>query len=85
LSDGDNGSVEIAKQGGVSDFTVRAYWKQWSRLGIVEAIKVGRGDRYKKSFDLEDFGIDIPQPKQAPASRSGGQGTLSGEEGKPNV
>ena len=85
LSDGDNGTVEIANQSGVSDFTVRTYWKQWSKLGIVEAIKVRRGDRYKKSFDLEDFGIDVPQPKQAPAPKASGQGTHSGEEGKSNV
>jgi transposase len=63
LSDGNNGSVEIARQSGVSDFTVRNYWKQWSKLGIVEAIKVRRGDRYKKAFDLEDFGMDIPQAR----------------------
>lgn len=85
LSDGDKGTVEIANQSGVSDFTVRTYWKQWSKLGIVEAIKVRRGDRYKKSFDLEDFGIDVPQPKQAPAPKAGGQETLSGKEGKPDV
>jgi hypothetical protein len=65
LSDGNNGSVEIAQQSGVSDFTVRSYWKQWSKVGIVEAIKVGRGDRYKKAFDLEDFGIDVPQARPA--------------------
>jgi len=58
LSDGGKSSLDIAQQSGVSDFTVRNYWKQWSKLGIVEAIKVGRGDRYVKTFDLEDFGID---------------------------
>jgi predicted transcriptional regulator len=65
LSDGSNGSVKIAQQSGVSDFTVRSYWKQWSKVGIVEAIKVGGGDRYKKAFDLEDFGIDVPQARAA--------------------
>jgi len=63
LSNGNKGSVEIAQESGVSDFTVRSYWKQWSKLGIVEAMKVGRGDRYVKTFDLEDFAIDIPQTK----------------------
>jgi len=84
LSDGRNGSVEIANQSGVSDFTVRNYWKQWSKLGIVEAMKVGRGDRYKKSFDLEDFGIDVPQSKQVSKSNVVGQETLAGEEVKSN-
>ncbi len=63
LSDGNKGSMDIGQQSGVSDFTVRSYWKQWSKLGIVEGIKVGRGDRFKKTFDLEDFGVDVPQPK----------------------
>ncbi len=84
LSDGKNGSVAIASQSGVSDFTVRTYWKQWSKIGIVEAMKVGPGDRYKKSFDLEDFGIRIPQVKQAPERKPTGHGMLSGEEGKTN-
>jgi transposase len=77
LSDGNKGSVEIAQQSGVSDFTVRNYWRQWSKLGIVEAMKVRRGDRYKKTFDLEDFGIEIPQPKtvtqQKPAEQTGSE------------
>lgn len=84
LSDGKNGSVAIANQSGVSDSTVRTYWKQWSKIGIVEAIKVGPGDRYKKSFDLEDFGIKTPQAKQASEHKPAGQETLSGGEGKSN-
>lgn len=72
LSDGSKGSVEIAQQGGVSDFTVRNYWKQWSKLGIVEAMKVGRGDRFKKTFDLEDFGMEIPQAKSATQPKQNG-------------
>lgn len=73
LSDGNNGSVEIAQQSGVSDFTVRNYWKQWSKLGIVEAIKVRRGDRYRKTFDLEDFGVDIPQARTTTQPNASGQ------------
>jgi hypothetical protein len=63
LSDGNNGTVEIASLSGISDFTVRSYWKQWAKLGIVEAMKVGRGERYRRAFDLEDFGIEVPQAK----------------------
>ena len=84
LSDGKNGSVAIANQSGVSDFTDRTFWNQWSKIGIVEAIKVGPGDRYKKSFDLEDFGIRIPQAKQVPERKPAGQETLSGEGRKSN-
>jgi hypothetical protein len=63
LSNGNRGSLEIAKAAGTSDTTVRRYWEAWARQGIVEALKVRGGERYKKSFDLEDFGIEAPEPK----------------------
>jgi hypothetical protein len=63
LSDGDKGSLEIAKAAATSDTTVRRYWASWVRQGIVESLKVRGGERYKKSFELEDFGIEIPQMK----------------------
>ncbi len=63
LSDGNNGTVKIGEAAGISSETVRKYWESWSRQGIVDAIKVQGGQRYKKSFDLEDFGINVPEPK----------------------
>jgi hypothetical protein len=63
LSDGNKGSVEIAKAVSVGDSTVRRYWESWARQGIVESLKVRGGERYKKSFELEDFGIAVPQIK----------------------
>jgi len=64
LSDGNNGSVEIAKATNVGGTTVRRYWESWSRTGIVEPINVRGGLRYKKIFELEDFGFTIPQFKE---------------------
>ena len=61
LSEGSRSSTEIGKYAGVSDVTVRRLWAAWARQGIVESKKVQGGDRYKKSFDLEDFGIEIPK------------------------
>lgn len=61
LSDGEKSSRDISKATGVSDRTVRNYWKIWSRIGIVEAIKAGTRDRYERSFDLEDLGIEVPR------------------------
>jgi Fic family protein len=58
--DGSKSSPEIANIVKVSDWTIRNYWKSWSKLGIVEALQVGRGERYRKAFDIEDFGFDIP-------------------------
>jgi len=66
LSDGKQGSMEIAKLAGTSDTTVRRYWAAWVRQGIVESLKVRGGERFKKSFDLEDFGIEVPQIKATP-------------------
>jgi hypothetical protein len=63
LSDGERGSVEIGKMANVSDSTIRRYWESWVRLGIVEPLGVRGGIRYKKSFELEDFGFIIPQVK----------------------
>jgi hypothetical protein len=61
LSDGNRGSVEIAGLAKTSDRTVRRYWESWARVGIVDAVKVRGGDRYKKSFDVEDFGMSPPE------------------------
>jgi Fic family protein len=63
LSNGEHGSVEIGKVVNVSDSTIRRYWESWVRLGIVEPLSVRGGVRYKKSFQLEDFGFTVPQIK----------------------
>lgn len=70
LSDGEHGSVEIGKTIGVSDATVRRYWESWARLGIMEPLKVRGGIRYKKCFELEDFGFTIPQIKESVRNES---------------
>ncbi|MDG6913709.1 MAG: hypothetical protein JRN34_04995 [Nitrososphaerota archaeon] len=64
LSDGSRGSVDIAKAVGVSDWTVRNYWRLWSKVGLVEPLKSGRGDRFRRSFDLGDFGVEIPKTRE---------------------
>lgn len=61
LSDGNRGSVEIARLANTSDRTVRRYWESWARQGIVDPLRVRGGERYKKSFELEDFGIRVPE------------------------
>lgn len=61
LSDGEHGSVEIGKVANVGDSTVRRYWESWARLGVVEPLNVRGGVRYRKSFQLEDFGFMVPQ------------------------
>jgi len=64
LSDGKS-TREIAKKTSVSHMTVYEYWKKWSRVPIVEPIIVKGKIRYRKMFELEDFGIEIPDmPKR---------------------
>ncbi len=73
LSDGNRGSVEIANLTKTSDRTVRRYWESWARQGIVDPLKVRGGERYRKSFELEDFGIRVPEISQ-PQEVAGDQG-----------
>lgn len=60
LSDGKHGTIEIGKSVNISDSTIRRYWEAWARLGIMEPIAVRGGIRYKKSFEIEDFGFNVP-------------------------
>jgi len=59
-SDGRS-SGQIAQKVSVSHATVLRYWRKWAKVGIVEPIKVGSGIRYRKMFNLEDFGIEVPE------------------------
>ena len=59
LSDGERGTIEIGKIVRAGNSTIARYWKSWMRQGIVEPIRVRGGLRYKKSFELEDFGFTI--------------------------
>ena len=62
-SDG-KGSREVAQLAGLkSHSTVLYYWKKWASLEIVKPVRAGRGIRFKRSFLLSDFGIEIPEVK----------------------
>lgn len=69
LSNGERGSVEIANAANVSDRTVRRYWSSWARLGIVESLRVRGGQRYRKTFELEDFGFATPAFQRPPSNQ----------------
>ncbi len=77
LSDGTKGTQDIAKMvGNVSYSTVFNYWKGWEKVGLGESISVMGGSRFKRSFDLEDFGIKIQISKH-----NTGQQTAQPKEG----
>jgi hypothetical protein len=65
-SDGTQGSVELAKLVSIkSNRTVADMWDVWLRLNIGESIPAKGGSRFKRSFDLNDFGIEVPEVKTA--------------------
>lgn len=61
LSDGSRGIVEIGKATGIrSTATISKYWKSWLKMGLGENISVKGGERFKRDFDLEDLGFELP-------------------------
>lgn len=52
----------------VSDVTIRNSWKKWAKLGIMEAHPDYK-KRYRKIFNLEDFGIEIPAIPEKPQAQ----------------
>ncbi|WXG39840.1 MAG: hypothetical protein WED07_03280 [Candidatus Freyarchaeum deiterrae] len=62
-SDG-RGSQEVAKFAGISHVTVTKWWKIWAKAGIAEMMSVKGGERARRIFSLEDFGIEVQQSKE---------------------
>jgi len=64
LSNGARGTVKIARLVGIgSNKTVSNMWQAWLKLGLGESIPVRGGSRFRRSFDLEDLGIEVPRIK----------------------
>jgi hypothetical protein len=60
LSNGSLTVRDIGEKVGVGKDKVASLWKLWSRAGLGETIVVkGGGSRFKKSFDLEELGIEV--------------------------
>jgi hypothetical protein len=64
LSDGSKPSLEIGRLARCSDQTVINYWKAWLKQALGDTISVRGGSRFKRAFDLEDFGIEVPNVQQ---------------------
>ncbi|QLH11264.1 hypothetical protein [Nitrosarchaeum sp. AC2] len=85
LSDSTKGTQEIAKLvGGISHMSISNYWKSWEKFGLGESVTVMGGKRFKRSFDIEDFGINVPElPKRVeqstPQSKQDEQSTTEAE------
>jgi hypothetical protein len=63
LSDGSKTIADINKITGVSTGSVSGYWQKWVKLALGQKIPVMGGERFKRSFDLEDVGIEVPEAK----------------------
>jgi hypothetical protein len=64
LSDRTRTTREVAGLVGFgSKTTVADLWKVWYRLALGETVSVKGGDRFKRSFDLADFEINVPSGK----------------------
>jgi len=66
LSDG-RPSGQIAKVCGLTEMSVRNYWRRWFTLGITQPSKKYKG-RFERSFSLEDLGIKVPAMPAASAT-----------------
>lgn len=67
LSDGINSSYDIAKKIGNESIrrSISNYWHEWEKSGLGESVPAQGGGRFKHSFELGDFGIEVPElPKQ---------------------
>lgn len=65
FSDGKSSSRKMTEKVPVGHSTIVKYWNDWAKSNIVEPIPVrGGGTRYKKMFNLEDFGIELPKAKK---------------------
>ena len=62
-SDGKNTSRTISEISGMAYQTVSDLWKDWLSLGLGEPVSASGGSRFKKSFDLKMFGINVPETK----------------------
>ena len=76
-SDGERTSREVGRISNVSYGTILNWWKTWIRAGIAEPVSVrGGGERAKRVFGLDDFGIEVPSIREATVQDRG----VGGEE-----
>ena len=67
-TDGEHGIRDIIAV--VSDYGlttsyggIHGRWQRWAQSGILSPIQVRAGVRYVKSFNLDEFGIEVPEKR----------------------
>jgi len=63
FSDGRD-SRGVAQFADVSHVHVTRWWKTWIRSGIAEPVSARGGERAKRIFSREDFGIEVPSARE---------------------
>lgn len=59
-SDGLRSTRDLERMTGVGKSTIALLWKKWFKMGLMEKSEKYEGRRMRRSFSLEDAGIDIP-------------------------
>ena len=57
FSDGTNSTIQVVEKAHSSKQKVSDSWKKWRKFGIGENVNVTGGMRFKRNFDLGDFGL----------------------------
>ncbi len=60
FSDGNNTSTAVSEKAKTGQTTISRWWRNWIKLGIADSITMQGGTRAKRIFDLEDYGIKVP-------------------------
>jgi hypothetical protein len=71
-SDG-RASGEVGKEANVSYVTVTVWWKRWIKACIAEPVSARGGQRGKRIFSLDDFGIEVPTREEATTNEDKGE------------
>lgn len=84
LSDGSKGTIEVGKLSKLGSASkVSVLWREWRRKGLGDSVSVQGGDRFKRTFDLEDFGIEFPAVQSAPTQQTSAS-TPAADKAEPN-
>jgi hypothetical protein len=68
LSDGTKTGTQISQESGVNNAIISGLHNGWAKLGLVTKDKTG----YRKRFNLEDFGIEVPDLAELKAIKKKG-------------
>ena len=60
LSDGERSTRDIEKITKVGRNKIAILWKKWYKMNIMEKSTKYEGRRMKRSFSLEDVGMEVP-------------------------